>query len=167
LEEVWRDIPGYEGLYKVSDFGRVKAYPRKASRGRALKYLSSRKGYLFVSLSSKCVVKRKSVHSLVCLAFIGPRPDGYGVNHKDGDKENNGLWNLEYASPRENLLNAVRRGALKRPPQDRDIYLHNEYGVFMTSREAANASNYNQTHFYEIVKRGRHANKTGFQFVGS
>lgn len=95
--ENWKDISGYEGLYQVSDWGRVKSlnYHRSGAE-RLLVGVKNRYGYLVVSLYKDGKAKMYKVHRLVARAFI-PNPDGLPqVNHRDEDKTNNIATNLEY-----------------------------------------------------------------------
>lgn len=93
----WRDIPGYEGLYQVSNDGQVMS-----SRYNRLIGWFYNNGYRRTTLSKHNVVKHYRVHNLVMLAFVGSPPDGMCVNHKNGDKEDNRLENLEYVTFSEN-----------------------------------------------------------------
>lgn len=108
LFEEWRDIPGYEGIYQVSDQGRVKSFKmyRLYPFGNILKPSLSRKGYLVVYLYRNNHPYRTSVHRLMMLTFVGPCPTGHNVNHKDGNKRNNTLPNLEYTTYSENNRHA-------------------------------------------------------------
>ena len=109
--EVWKDIPGYEGDYQVSNQGRVKSFKRYGGEiERILRPLDRGHGYLHVNLH--CNKKRKGVtiHSLVMLAFTGERPDGMDINHIDGVKTNNHLDNLEYCTRAENTQHAFDTG---------------------------------------------------------
>lgn len=108
--EVWRDIPGYEGLYQVSTQGNVKSLRRN---GNFLKPRKDHKGYMNVALTWKCKSKHFKVHRLVALAFI-PNPENKRtVNHIDGNKENNNLENLEWATHSENIIHANKIGLRK------------------------------------------------------
>lgn len=80
--------------------------------GRLLKLGTTRKGYRLAQLTrvDPLVQRSVTVHSLVARAFIGPRPSGYQVNHKDGQKQNNCVANLEYVTPQDNMAHAVRHG---------------------------------------------------------
>ena len=109
MEEVWKDIPGYEGFYEVSNFGRVKSLHLKP---KILNPKAPSHRYKRVSLSVGGVKKQHSVHRLVLLAFIGP--SNLQVNHIDGDKNNNTLTNLEYCTPKENINHAWDTGVRKR-----------------------------------------------------
>ena len=94
--EQWRDIPGYEGRYEVSNMGRVYSHMRG---GRVLRPGTMSSGHVSVSLgkyNSKCV------HELVLIAFVGPRPDKCEARHLNGVPNGNRLDNLEWASRGEN-----------------------------------------------------------------
>ena len=113
LFEEWRDIKDYEGFYQVSNFGRVKSLDRYIERngkpallkGKIIKqaYTGRGRDYLFVGLSKNGKVKLVNVHRLVAEAFI-PNPDNLPqVNHKDENKSNNCVDNLEWCSALYNL----------------------------------------------------------------
>ena len=118
--EVWRDIPGYEGHYQVSDHGRVRSLDRKVPnkgyggtmlrRGRVLSMVADHKGYLLVRIFLKGVRKRARVHRLVLEAFIGPCPDGMECCHNDGDPSNNHISNLRWDTRINNRQDAIRHG---------------------------------------------------------
>ena len=94
VEEVWKDVPDYEGIYQVSNFGRVK------SKRKILKAINGE--YLKVGLSKNGVQKTLTIHRLVAQAFIDNRNDYNFVNHKDENKHNNNSNNLEWCN---NLYN--------------------------------------------------------------
>lgn len=121
--EQWKDIPGFEGHYQVSDCGRVrsldrqvnvcvfgKRYATKTFKGRIIKPYISRHGYYHVKLTACDGTKQsKTVASLVLLAFVGDRPyEGCQINHKDENKLNNQLSNLEYCDSYYNLTYGTR-----------------------------------------------------------
>lgn len=121
--EIWKDIPGYEGRYQVSDAGRVKALPRRlrfvskagaeawrTTEERVCAVNVTRNGYALVHFQVDRERSVKTVHELVLAAFVGPRPEGMDINHKDGVKTNNALSNLEYVTRSENHNHAVRLG---------------------------------------------------------
>lgn len=117
--EEWRPVVGYEGVYEVSDRGRVRSLPRTDARGRwrkgcVLRPGISGGGYLQVNLwIDRGHVPRK-VHHLVLGAFVGPRPDGHETNHKNGRKADNALTNLEYVTPSANVRHANAMGLVHR-----------------------------------------------------
>jgi hypothetical protein len=118
--EEWRPVVGYEGLYDVSNRGRVRSLPRvvrgchgstQLRRGRILKPRPNMDGYPGVILCHPTKRKRgRTVHILVAAAFIGPRPLGLIINHKDGVKTNCRPDNLEYITQGENVAHAFRTG---------------------------------------------------------
>ena len=98
--EVWKDIDEYEGLYQVSNLGRVKSIGYK--KERILKPGRDKDGYLFVSLCKNHKIKYCRIHRLVALTFI-PNPNNLPeVNHKDEDKTNNRVKNLEWCDHKYN-----------------------------------------------------------------
>ena len=106
--EVWRDVVGFEGFYKVSNKGNVFSVERLNSRGyrcggRILKPRYDKDGYLIVGLYINGVGKKKRVHRLVTEAFI-PNPEGLPqINHIDEVKDNNNVENLEWCTSKDNI----------------------------------------------------------------
>lgn len=103
--EVWKDIPGYEGLYQVSNTGKIKSmnYGRTGAPG-ILTPGNAGSGYKCVELSNADKKLRKHlVHRLVWKTFVGPIPEGMQINHKDENKSNNSLENLEVVTPKQNM----------------------------------------------------------------
>lgn len=99
-EEVWKDISGYEGLYQVSDKGRVKSL--WFGKERIMKFERDKKGYLAVQLCKNGEIKRCTVHRLVAQSFI-PNPQNLPqLNHKDENPSNNKVENLEWCSAKYN-----------------------------------------------------------------
>jgi hypothetical protein len=119
-QEIWKPVVGYEGRYEVSNLGRVKSltitYRNKANRvctyvGRLLRGTVNRDGYRLVNLKPK---GPKQVHSVVCEAFIGPRPSkDHEVNHKNFDRTDNRATNLEWVLHTENVRHSVNAGRMK------------------------------------------------------
>ena len=115
MEELWKDIEGYEGLYQVSNLGRVKSLDKIDSigrkiKGRNMKLRLNKCGYVDVKLSTDSIEKDKLVHRLVAEAFI-PNTDGkHVINHIDGNKQNNCVNNLEWCTQKENIQHAFEIG---------------------------------------------------------
>jgi HNH endonuclease/NUMOD4 motif len=109
MSEIWKDVPGYEGTYKVSNEGRIWSVYRgkyRSSDGKILSPYLTPEGYFEVVLCLNGEQTKRKVHVLVAAAFIGPRPSKLTVNHKNGIKTNNAPENLEYITLRENLQHA-------------------------------------------------------------
>jgi len=113
MDEIWKDIPEYEGLYQVSNMGRVKGvYRRVRTKNNGYRIQkeiiynirANKTGYLRARLCNNGVNKKFCVHRLVMLAFHGP--SDLEVNHIDGNKKNNCEWNLEYCTDKENKRHA-------------------------------------------------------------
>lgn len=122
MQEIWKDIPNYEGLYQASNLGRIKSiryfnhvnnqiYPRE----KILKPILNEKGYCRVDLSKSGESKRHRVHRLVAKTFL---PNPYNlleVNHIDGNKQNNNVNNLEWCSHSYNMKEACKLGLVIPP----------------------------------------------------
>lgn len=110
--EIWRDVVGYEGLYEVSNKGRVKTLLGK--EGYNLKISLNKSGYYKASLSKAGKATTCLIHVLVAKAFIPNVKGKPTVNHKDGNRVNNNVENLEWATYSENLQHAYETGLRKR-----------------------------------------------------
>ena len=112
--EEWRPIEGYEGLYEVSSYGKVRSLDRydrmnRFWKGRILKSYTDTVGYLNVRLCSNGKLKHHLVHRLVAKAFI-PNPDNLPqVNHRDEYKNNNRVENLEWCDGKYNVNYGTRK----------------------------------------------------------
>jgi hypothetical protein len=107
MEEIWKPIVGYEGLYEVSNLGRVKSCERIIP-SKLLKLQLSKEGYLRVHLSGPR--KYANVHTLVLSAFSGEKPKGNLSRHLDGVRTHNGYDNLKWGTQKENMADRVRHG---------------------------------------------------------
>lgn len=103
FREIWKPIPGYEGLYWASDLGRVKSLGNDKKRKEKILRPRKTKGYLQVALCKDGKVKRLYVHRLVWIAFNGPIPEGYDCNHINEDKTDCRLANLNLMTRKENI----------------------------------------------------------------
>lgn len=122
LEEKWRPVVGFEGVYEISSSGRVRRVLRSSGTqaGRILRpQYRNPHGYPCVVLYRNQKARCCFLHHLVAAAFFGPRPPGNEVNHKDGNKRNSNVINLEYVSPSQNRKHAVDTGLLYVPPERR------------------------------------------------
>lgn len=125
MTEIWKDVVGYEGLYQVSNLGRVKsckrivAHPNNKNTPyqlypeRIMKQKQNRYGYMCIKLSKDSVRKDVMVHRLVAQAFIENTENKPFIDHLDGNKANNCVNNLEWVTMAENNQRAYDTG-LKR-----------------------------------------------------
>ena len=98
MEEIWKDVPGFEGLYQVSNYGQIKSTPRRGTVGGIMKGHADRKGYINITLRKDGKQYTQKLHRLIAITFI-PNPHNYPeVNHRDENKQNNRIDNLEWCS---------------------------------------------------------------------
>ena len=119
--ETWKPVPGYDGRYEVSDWGRVRSLNPTGHQPSVI-YLRpkvGRGGYHVVRLYKDKVWREFGIHRLVLIAFVGLDADRREANHKDGDKANNHLSNLEWLTRRENHMHALKLGLKLHPRQYR------------------------------------------------
>ena len=109
--EIWKDISGYEGLYQISNYGKIKSLSRfQSATERILKSEINKCGYVRIRLSYKNVSKKYQVHRIVALTFI-PNPENKPcVNHINGIKSDNRAKNLEWCTNSENMKHAFKNG---------------------------------------------------------
>ena len=113
MNEIWKDIKGYEKHYQVSSFGRVKNLKNKTVKTNILKGSKNQKGYLQVILCMKQKRKVFSIHRLVAQAFI-PNPNNLPqVNHKNENKTDNNIQNLEWCTANYNNNYGQRNKKIK------------------------------------------------------
>ena len=126
MEEIWKDVEGFEGLYMVSNLGNVKSLNyRHKNEEHLLKLSINKYGYHFVGLHSNGITKNFLVHRLVAKAFIENSNNLPLVNHKDENKLNNNFENLEWCTQEYNLNYSLnRRGRQK---QQRKYKLHTKH----------------------------------------
>lgn len=143
---IWRPIKGYEGLYCVSNKGKVKTLHTKYSNCKSKRHylspLTSGAGYQVVGLTKSGITKQFLIHRLVAEAFI-ENPNNYPfVNHKDENKKNNNVDNLEWCTPRQNLefsnvILKLRIAGAK--SQCKKVAMYKD-GIFLQEFESATAA---------------------------
>jgi hypothetical protein len=119
MEEIWKDVAGYEGLYEVSNMGKVRSVDRYVNaggvnnngrlslkKGKILNCSLTKRGYTRVSLSKESKTQQAFIHRIVALAFLESIKGKNNVNHINGIKEDNRACNLEFVNQRENILHA-------------------------------------------------------------
>lgn len=168
--ETWKPVVGYEGLYEISSFGRVKSLGRIARRNRGHARLPirvmvqdrTRRGYWRVRLyDANGKPHRHSVHRLVAFAFVSGAHYGEHVNHIDCDKGNNRAQNLEWTTPALNVAHAISLGRFRfgenhphRKLTDSDVaQIRARYAAGETMVALGNAFGVNYTAIGFVVRR--------------
>lgn len=111
--EIWQDIIGYEGLYQISNYSRVKSLKRKwVVKNKIIKYQIHKNGYNSVLLWKNRKDKRLLISRLVAIHFILNKKNNVEVNHKNGNKLDNRIENLEWITHSENIIHAHKKGLI-------------------------------------------------------
>lgn len=120
IDEMWRDIKGYEGLYQASTLGEIRRIESvvvdknkkriRTFKNKKIKQILRKDGYYFVNLSKNGKSKTAKVHRLVAETFLKKEGDYNIINHKDGNKTNNNVTNLEWCTCSHNTREAYRLG---------------------------------------------------------
>ena len=115
IEEIWKDIPGYETYYQISNFGNVRSLDRyyngRKLKGKLLKLSPNKFGYLRFTAKKDNITKTLHVHRIVLLTFK-PINEEKQVNHINGIKSNNRLENLEWCTDSDNKKHAYKTGLM-------------------------------------------------------
>lgn len=115
IKEIWKDIPNYEGLYQISNYGQAKSLmfinkQCKNKREKILKTYINNRGYKTIKLAKNKTKKAFFIHRLVAENFINNLENKKEVNHIDGNKLNNNVSNLEWCTRSENMHHAYEMG---------------------------------------------------------
>jgi hypothetical protein len=173
-QEYWAPMPNYEQYYEISNLGTIRSIPRrlltksgyyKPEKERILTQRISNKGYLSVTLSKNGQSNTKAVHRLLAQAFI-PNPENKAtVNHLDGNKLNNSIENLEWATYSENAIHAYKTGLYKSTERKRRLILDACTGETYTSiKKAAFHLNINYATCRNYLS-GHSPNRTCLQYA--
>lgn len=170
MKEIWKDIDGYEGLYQVSNLGRVKSLMCHGfKRVKILKGCRYAKGYLIVNLYKSGKPISKSIHRLVASAFIPNTQLKKEVNHLDANKVNNYVDNLEWCTTLENVKHAIENGLrieqMKKTAEARCIPVIDTktQTVYQSIKVASKTVSISPQQLSRMLN-GVHPNKTNLQF---
>lgn len=127
--EIWKDVEGYGGDYKISNMGRIISC--KYGRESYMCPAPTQKGYLRIKLCKLGILKTYSVHALVLENFSEKRPAGLEANHIDGVKTNNCIFNLEWVTASQNTIHSFK--ILGKELANKAVSQYSSSGVFITS----------------------------------
>lgn len=131
--EIWKPLVGYETEYLISSYGRLKSI--KHGKSVMLKpHINTRNGYVYYLVSKNGKSKNSRAHRLVALTFIPTSNTKLQVNHKDGNKTNNRVDNLEWCTQSENMIHAYKMGLEK--PRGLKVIRLDDGKIFETATEA-------------------------------
>lgn len=172
IEEEWRDVVGYDdmykGMYQVSNFGRVRSLDRLDSicrcvKGHVLSLRLNNYGYIRVSLTKNGKTNTIPVHRLVAIAFIYNPENKRDVNHIDEDKTNNNASNLEWMTQKQNINYGTRNKRASKPIKV--IYQDNTYEIWQSASVFAKEyGNYVAQQNIVKVLKGRRKTHRGLRF---
>lgn len=176
FQEEWKDVNGFEGLYQVSNTGQVKSLDRnvsqadclhkryhRAMRGKIIKQRLQNGGYCIVWLSKSGIVKPFTVHRLVAFAFLPNVNNEEQVNHKDGNKANNCVNNLEWCSRSENIKHAYAN-SLKLSANKKSVLCIELNKRFESISEAAKAFGLTKSAIAHVIA-GRNKKAGGYTWM--
>ena len=144
MKEEWKDIKGFEGWYQVSNLGRVRSVERQIKNNGTLQTYNShilkpsitKKGYFYVVLYKQSKSKHKYIHRLIDEHFIENPEELPCVNHKDANKLNNNITNLEWCTYKQNIQHAYRNNLVDHSKQYKKV-LDKTSGIIYCSIEEA------------------------------
>jgi len=171
MKEIWKDIKGYEGIYQVSNLGRIKSLEREIpwNRWPGFRVILNEKilkpglcrGYSRVTLSKNKQKNEFQVHRLVLEAFVEPCQDGLEANHKNFDRSDNRVENLEWVTRSENIKHSFRYGRNNQKGskngyaklEEKDVLKIREFGKGVKQRILAEMFSVTQCHISDIINR--------------
>lgn len=160
MKEEWRPVIGFEGLYEISSFGRVRSLPHIDSCGRLqggiiLSVKNSKGWYLTSRLTNGCIRESRRIHRMVYEAFRGEIPKGFQIHHIDGNRQNNRVDNLSLVDPvshsKEHYVNRlIESGIDISTPQDQLKYIVKD-GIIIGENPNYN----NDSHYGAIAPKNK------------
>ena len=170
--EIWKEIEGYEGLYEVSNTGKVRSLDRYTTgnrhrllKGKELSQRENELGYKFVQLCKDGIPKHARVHRLVAQAFIqNPEKKPY-INHIDANPKNNNVDNLEWCTQQENIQHAYKMGCFPKQTKltkEQVDYIRDSYIPYKHSAQnIADELNISIDTVYGVLKKRRRYMREG------
>lgn len=165
MEEIWKPINGWEGLYEISSFGRLKACEKnirgvndskRRIKERVINSYKNQTDYLCARLWLNKKITTVQIHTLVLETFKGPRPKGMIGLHNDGNHRNNRLSNLRWGTYKENSQDAIHHKTLKTKLSKIDIERIREAVLFGSTQAAlCRAYGISSAHMGRIVRNTR------------
>lgn len=147
MQEIWKDIKNFEGLYQVSNLGNVKSMNyNHTKKEKVLIPQKQNNGYLTVQLGEKI----KSIHRIVAETFIPNLYNKPQVNHIDGNKHNNNVNNLEWCTPSENMIHAIKNNMIR---------MNTEAKIKAIKLNIAKATEKNKIKILQYSKNGEYIRK--------
>lgn len=163
MDEIWKDIPGFEGVYQISNHGRLKSF-KELREGRVLSNVNRKGGYFSIVLGRNNKIERCTrIHRLVAETFLDNPNNLPEVNHIDGNKQNNRVENLEWVTRKQNaehamktvpgFIEAMRRyNQVERPNPIIQLTLDGEYvAMHRNGKEAAKATGVCQRNILQVA----------------
>lgn len=166
MKEIWKEIPGYEGVYYASNHGHIKTLSRKYPQGKIFKTKANPEGYHRINLYKNGMRRSFGVHRLVLMAFIANPLTKPRVNHIDNNPGNNHLENLEWATHQEDIDHKCRQNRQNRPFGEKSNFFglkgssHPAYGKQLKNGKSPRAREVLDTQtgiYYDCVKEAAHA----------
>ena len=169
--EIWKDIKDYEGLYQCSSLGKVRSLDRYVEehsgkkqfrKGQIIKPKLNKNGYLQLALNKNAKRKMKYVHILVAETFLENNEKLKTVNHKDGNKLNNNIDNLEWSSYSENnqhAYNELHRPAAREGAKPKVVYIIDTYNNSVQQFNSITEATENIGLSHTQINRYIHSNK--------
>lgn len=173
LDEIWKDVIGYEGCYQVSNLGGLKSISRKVKgrvgnivikKEKVMKQPLSSGAYVRVSLCKNGSVKSFSLHRLIAEAFILNPENKPQVNHINGVKSDNRLDNLEWSTVSDNSKHAIGLGLITMSHIKKKVINTQSGRIYSSATEANNETNYSISYLCAMLG-GIKKNKTNLKYI--
>lgn len=165
MEEIWKDIPKYENLYKISNFGKIKSLNyNHTNKEKILKQNVNSSNYYKITLSKNGERKNYYVHELVAKNFIENKENKKCVNHIDGNKLNNKASNLEWVTYKENTIHAYKNNLMK-PPKRKIVQYDKNKNFIKIWNSIIEASREYKTNPMNIINCCKGINKTAKEYI--